>query len=141
MNQRTGFRCDQNGRTDNRRKGFQFINGKRRKAGLKNHAQSTGRGEQFMDYSRADQKYIIFPERIALSAADYTVGIDKRHDDLIGNVPVRRIVFGLIIIIQEYLKVILKCDGFTDSIQFFYHFYPTFYTIYFVLKIAIVLLI
>lgn len=80
-----------------------------------------GGGIQRMDAAGTDQDNVPFPQDISLIVALYGINAFYRHDDLHGCVPVGRIIFIFLIIVQLERGALLIINGFKNAVQGFDH--------------------
>jgi hypothetical protein len=74
-----------------------------------------------MNAARTDQNDVIFSESYELVVEIQCIVILQRHNDLNGRVPVRRIVFVLVVVIELKGSTGLAIDGLNKAIQSLYH--------------------
>ena len=110
------FTGDQNGRTEERRDQIQFFQFDMAQAGLKNNSFPCSRGKELVEHTGTYNKNFSFFDMIIVITADNPVVIDNRHDHFKRGMPVRRIVFGFIIVIKTDLGICFVINSFMNSL-------------------------
>ena len=94
---------------------------------LKNNTFSTFRRKKLMDDAWTDKQNISFPQFIMLFANNYGIAVFYRHNHFKRRVPVRRVIFIFIVIIQADLCIGTVICRFVDATEMVDHMYPLLY--------------